>query len=907
MDDSLLLAGIVRAVLANDGGTGWTVDVRDFWCVVTPPGAGPRRQGWKLHVSATQLAAPVVLDRAARVCVAAGCAFKFARGLAEVAELLSNRSDRHEGGKFITVYPADDAQFRRLAADLDAATDGLPGPVILSDRRLRPGSLVHYRYGAFAAEPVLTNDGSFETRLAEPDGLRVPDVRRAWFTPPAWTVSPWGPAPPARPAVPEAVLIGDRLEIRRAIRHSYRGGVFRATDRHTGDEVVVKQARAHVQSSLAGTDARDTLRHEAAVLDRLGPTGLAPRTVALVSHQDDLFLAEELVPGATLRLWAAGRALSTWRGQGAPFAEAVDLARQLAEMVATVHAHGLVLRDLNPNNIMVTPEGRLRLVDLEHVVAEDVRVARAYTVGYAAPEVMSAPPFGPAPSPRSDLFSLGTTILYLASAVDPVLPADIPADRPVGVRLRELVDLLGRHMEAVRRLAPLVLGLTLDDPRARWSLTRARDFLSRAPTVERGRRPPPVVPGPLTDRLVADGLRFLVDTMTPTDGRLWPATGFAATTDPGNVQHGAAGVLGVLTRAAGQLGHDHLRDAVARVAAWIDRRLFDTPRFLPGLYFGRSGTAWSLYDAARLLGDDAMAARAVELAGRLPVRWPNPDVCHGAAGAGLALLHLWAGTGDPELSHRGMLVADGLLAAACQRDGQWLWPIPADFESALAGLVHYGFAHGVAGIGTFLLYAGVAAGREDCVDAARRAGDTLEAVAMVEDGAAWWPSGEGGGNGGGPDGLGGGKIADRTRHWCSGSSGVGTFLVRLWAVTGERRFLGLATAAGAAVRRDRWLAGTSACHGLAGDGDFLLDLADLTGDERYREWAGELAEVMQARNAIRRGLMVIPDESGRTVSAGYNTGLGGAVGFLLRLRHGGPRWWLPDMVLTRDDASVATG
>ncbi|MGW2221707.1 class III lanthionine synthetase LanKC N-terminal domain-containing protein [Nonomuraea sp. NPDC001684] len=54
----------------------------------------------------------------------------------------------HRGGG------ADDEQFRRLAAELDRVTSGLPGPVILSDRPVRPGSLVHYRYGVFHAKSV---------------------------------------------------------------------------------------------------------------------------------------------------------------------------------------------------------------------------------------------------------------------------------------------------------------------------------------------------------------------------------------------------------------------------------------------------------------------------------------------------------------------------------------------------------------------------------------------------------------------------------------------------------------------------------------------------------------------------------------------------------------------------------
>ncbi|TWP51757.1 serine/threonine protein kinase [Lentzea tibetensis] len=881
-DDSRLLIDIVTAVLAR-AGADWTIDTGAFWCSLSPPDGRMPDQGWKLHVSATQLSAPVVLSRAADVLIAEGCAFKFARGLDEVAALLSSRCDRGSGGKFITAYPLDDETFRRVAARLDLATDGLPGPAILSDRRLRPNSLVHYRYGVFGAEAVLTNDGGLEPVLTGPDGEKIVDERPAWFSPPEWAVAPL-PEPSGADGgrVPESVLIADRFVVREAVRHSYRGGVYRATDRDTGDEVIVKQARPHVMGLLTGMDARDVLRHEAEMLDLLSPLGLAPRKIALVRQQDNLFLAEELVPGVTLRRWVAERCIDVWRGAGAPVAEAVDKAGRLVGIVTAVHRQDLVLRDFTPNNVMVTPDERLRLIDPELIVATGSRASAAHTAAYGAPEQVSAPRFGPVPSQRADLYSLGATIMFLVSGVDPLLPAD---ERPLQARIAEFVTALGTSMPAVRAFAPLILGLLRDAPEERWTTAQAHAFLADERHAEA------VAPARLraatVDRVLADGLNHALRTMSPTNPRLWPVDEQRGNTDPANVQHGVAGVLGVLTRAARVLGDDHLREGVATAAGWLDRRLFDVPRLLPGLYFGRAGTAWAMYDAARLLGDDEMAARAVELAKRLPVRWPNPDVCHGTAGAGMAYLRLWLATGDSELERRVEDAADCVLDAAQERDGHLTWPIPATFDSRLSGLAHYGFAHGVAGVGAFLLYCGVSTGRADCVTAARQAGNTLAAAADLDHGAAWWPSG-----------TQRDPAASRMWHWCSGSSGVGTFLIRLWSVTGEPRFRDLAEAGAVAIRRAGWYSSTAACHGLAGDGEFLLDLAACTGDHRYHEWASELAAIAHTRHAIRDGLAVLPDESGAdTVAVGYSTGLSGVLGFLLRLRHGGQRWWMPDEIL----------
>jgi hypothetical protein len=641
---------------------------------------------------------------------------------------------------------------------------------------------------------------------------------------------------------------------------------------------------------VTGTDARDLLRHEAEILDQLAPLGLAPCKVALVTHQENLFLAEELVPGVTLSQWTGDLAAEAWQGRGAPVGQAVDMAAQLVEIVAGVHKQQLVLSDLSSNNVMVTPDRQMRLIDLEHAVRIDSRAGRIFTPGFGAPEQMYGPPFGPAPSQRVDLFSLGAVVFYLASGIDPRLPSDLPDRRSIGERLNVLLGRAGTVMEALRTLAPLVRGLTHESPDSRWTLSRASAFLAKPITTPARAADDGQLLVAEVDRLISDGMSHVLRTATPDARRLWPSTTSGGFTDPCNVYHGAAGVLAVLTQAA--LAQGHLRDGVAMAARWIGDRLFDIPRLLPGLYSGRSGTAWALFDAAQMLGDDAMSLRALELAKRMPVQWPNPDICHGSAGAGMAQFHLWLATGDPELKRRGLQAADSVVKAARQRDGLLVWPTRGKFESDLTDLVHYGFAHGVAGTGAFLLYASVATNREDYLEAARRAGRTLEAVARLDGGTARWPR----------DKMDG---SDLMRHWCNGSSGVGAFLIRLWAVTGEQRFRELAEAAAAAVHRGRWYCSNAMCHGLGGDGDFLLDLADFTGDEQYRDWAWDFASTIHARHAIRDGLMVVADESGMNVTVDYSVGLSGTLGFLHRLRYGGSRAWMLDQLLDQSRLSIS--
>jgi len=61
--------------------------------------------------------------------------------------------------------------------------------------------------------------------------------------------------------------------------------------------------------------------------------------------------------------------------------------------------------------------------------------------------------------------------------------------------------------------------------------------------------------------------------------------------------------------------------------------------------------------------------------------------------------------------------------------------------------------------------------------------------------------------------------------------------------------------------------------------------------------AMDLAGTIYSRRVYDDGLMVFPDESGRTFAAAFNTGLAGVGSLFLRLLHGGPRPLMADKLL----------
>ncbi|NUU20178.1 MAG: hypothetical protein HOV68_01495, partial [Streptomycetaceae bacterium] len=511
--------------------TGWDLRVDDLWCTATPTGLVLPAQGWKIHVSSATASASTVLDRVCDVVVPRRVAFKCAAGTDFLHLLNSREADRSSSAKFITVYPRDDIEFVELVDALDLATRGLVGPGVMSDRPCRPGSIVHYRYGGFTHRAQLGNDGAYRPVITAPDGSAVEDSRAAWFAPPPWAPDPLaardprpgdtattdqdtagqGAAGQAKGDHGKGVLVAGRFAVTAAIRHSAKGGVFVGTDTLTGTEVVVKQARAYVEVDNSGRDARTALRHESALLEHLADAGLTPRHVALVEQEGTLFLAQERIAGTSLRAWVMRHAGGELRDSGGspdvPWHLARGVVAELLHIVDGMHRAGFVIRDLSPTNVIVTPEGQLRLIDLELAAENGAFAGAAGTPGYRAPEQRAgarprhARGRGVHPvSPEADLYSLGGLLFLLATGADPGLPDDDhgPGQTPRATmeRLSGWLDLAARHGRTARLLAPAIRGLLRDEPTLRWDLAQVRTHLD---AVERRGGSPVPSPGRVRD------------------------------------------------------------------------------------------------------------------------------------------------------------------------------------------------------------------------------------------------------------------------------------------------------------------------------------------------------------------------------------------------------------------------
>jgi hypothetical protein len=147
---------------------------------------------------------------------------------------------------------------------------------------------------------------------------------------------------------------GDRLgryEILGALGAGGMGEVYRATDTELGRDVAVKVLPEGVAQD---TERTARFEREARLLASLSHQNIAT-LYGLEEHEGQRFLIMELAEGETL----AGR---LQKGP-LPVDEALEVALQIAEGLEAAHEHGIIHRDLKPANVMLSTEGKVKVLD----------------------------------------------------------------------------------------------------------------------------------------------------------------------------------------------------------------------------------------------------------------------------------------------------------------------------------------------------------------------------------------------------------------------------------------------------------------------------------------------------------------------------------------------------------------
>jgi eukaryotic-like serine/threonine-protein kinase len=214
-------------------------------------------------------------------------------------------------------------------------------------------------------------------------------------------------------SVPAGTRVG-RYEIVSLLRQGGMGEVYSAEDRNLGRRVALKILPKHRTSDpervarfVREARASSTLNHPSIV--SVHDAG---------SEGDVHFLAMELIDGQPLSEWMRRRRSVEAR---------IEVMAQVADGLARAHDAGIIHRDLKPDNIMVTSDGRAKIVDFgvaklterlgerTAITGVSTPTSRVGTTAYMSPEQVE----GKSIDRRTDVFSFGTVLHELLTGTNP--------------------------------------------------------------------------------------------------------------------------------------------------------------------------------------------------------------------------------------------------------------------------------------------------------------------------------------------------------------------------------------------------------------------------------------------------------------------------------------------------------
>lgn len=212
----------------------------------------------------------------------------------------------------------------------------------------------------------------------------------------------------------EGTVLADRYEIEKILGQGGMGAVYLAEDSRIPDKKWAIKELWDFGDPSTRTLIQDQFQREASILATMDHPNL-PRITDFFVDQRKKYLVMDYVEGDTLE--------KKLLDEGGPLDLdfVLDLGAQLLDVLEYLHGMDppVIFRDLKPANIMITPGGKVKLVDFG--------IARIFTAGKAKDTVIMGTPGFAAPEQygqgqsdaRSDIYGFGATLYFCVTGMDP--------------------------------------------------------------------------------------------------------------------------------------------------------------------------------------------------------------------------------------------------------------------------------------------------------------------------------------------------------------------------------------------------------------------------------------------------------------------------------------------------------
>jgi serine/threonine protein kinase/DNA-binding CsgD family transcriptional regulator len=246
------------------------------------------------------------------------------------------------------------------------------------------------------------------------------------------------------------------------------GVIYRAHDETLDRDVAIKFLSPR---HIASEEASARFMREARAAARLSHPNVM--TLYDVGREDEWhYMVLEYIPGQNLRdlILARDKRLSR---------EALIAIRRVLEALAYAHAQGIIHRDVKPDNVMLTPDGQVKLTDfglskIRGGTALTAAHLRLGTVPYIAPEVIAGHPA----DARTDLYAVGVMLYELLTGRVP-FHGDTPTATLSQILHAPVPPLHLKREKLASEVEPIVYKLLTKDPAGRY--TSAEEVLAVLP------------------------------------------------------------------------------------------------------------------------------------------------------------------------------------------------------------------------------------------------------------------------------------------------------------------------------------------------------------------------------------------------------------------------------------------
>jgi class 3 adenylate cyclase len=258
-----------------------------------------------------------------------------------------------------------------------------------------------------------------------------------------------------------------RYEILEELGRGAMGTVYRARDPQIERMVAIKVIQSGNLPPDELREYKERFYREARAAGQMSHPGIVTIHDMGENAAGQPFLVMEFVDGVPLELLVSaceeGAGKPEPSGVAIEAKDAFDIAQQVAEALDYAHGRGVIHRDIKPANILITPDGKAKILDFGVAQLAGTKLTQAGRL-VGTPAFMSPEQFaGGTVDARSDLFSLGTVLYWMCTGENPfaadsltvvafkVAQSQPPAPRKLNANLPPEVDIvLGRCLAKER-------------------------------------------------------------------------------------------------------------------------------------------------------------------------------------------------------------------------------------------------------------------------------------------------------------------------------------------------------------------------------------------------------------------------------------------------------------------------